>query len=96
MATYVVLANLTDQGIRNVKDSPDRFRAFRAMAEKLGVTIKSVHYTVGAFDLVITVEGADEDVTTALLKVGTLGNIRTQSLRAYSLEEITTIINKIS
>lgn len=95
MASYVTLCNFTDQGIRNVKDSPDRLGAFRAMAEKLGVTMKSVHYTVGAYDIVTVIEGSDEAVTAALLKLGTLGNIRTQTMRAFSPEEIKTIINKL-
>jgi uncharacterized protein with GYD domain len=95
MATYVTLASFTDQGIRNVKDSPDRLGAFRAMAEKLGVTIKSVHYTVGAYDIVTVVEGSDEAVTSALLKLGSVGNIRTQTMRAFSPEEIKTIISKM-
>lgn len=95
MATYVVLASFTDQGIRTVKDSPDRLGAFRAMAEKLGVTMKSVHYTVGAYDIVTVVEGSDDAVTSALLKLGSLGNIRTQTMRAFSPEEMKTIINKM-
>ena len=95
MATYVTLANFTDQGIRNVKESPDRLAAFRAMAEKLGITLKSVHYTVGAYDIVTVVEGSDEAVTSALLKLGSLGNIRTQTMRAFSPEEIKAIINKM-
>ena len=95
MATYVVLANFTDQGIRNVKDSPDRLGAFRAMAEKIGVSLKSAYYTVGNYDIVVVVEGSDEAVTAALLKLGTLGNIRTQTLRAFSAEEMKTMIAKM-
>lgn len=93
MATYVTLATFTDQGIRTIKDSPDRLGAFRAMAEKLGVTIKSVHYTVGAYDIVTVIEGSDEAVTSALLKLGSLGNVRTQTMRAYSAEEMKAIIS---
>ena len=95
MATYVTLANFTDQGIRSVKDSPDRLGAFKAMAEQLGITIKSVHYTVGAYDIVTVIEGSDEVVTSALLKLGSLGNIRTQTMRAFSPEEIRAIIKKM-
>ena len=95
MATYVTLANFTDQGIRSVKDSPDRLGAFRAMAEQLGITMKSVHYTVGAYDIVTVIEGSDEAVTSALLKLGSLGNVRTQTMRAFSPEEIKAIINKM-
>jgi len=52
MATYISLMNFTDQGIRKAKESPDRFLAFREMAEKLGVTIKSFYWTVGNYDIV--------------------------------------------
>jgi uncharacterized protein with GYD domain len=95
MATYVTLANFTDQGIRNVKDSPDRLGAFRAMVEKLGITLKGVYYTVGAYDIVTVIEGSDEAVTSALLKLGSLGNVRTQTMRAFSPEEIKGIITKL-
>lgn len=96
MATFVTLCNFTDQGIRNVKDTTDRLGAFKALAEKLGVSIKSVHYTVGAYDIVTVVEGPDEAVTTALLKMGSLGNIRTQTMRAFSPEEMKSITGRIS
>ena len=95
MPTYITLVNFTDQGIRNVKESPDRLAAFRAMADKLGVSIKSVYYTVGNYDIVTVVEGTDEAVTSALLKLGSLGNVRTQTLRAFSPEEMKTIITKL-
>ncbi|OGA33664.1 MAG: GYD family protein [Betaproteobacteria bacterium RIFCSPLOWO2_12_FULL_62_13b] len=95
MATFISLINFTDQGIRNVKDSPQRYEAFMAMAQKLGVTIKSVYYTVGNYDLVVIVEGSDEAATAALLKVGSLGNVRTQTLRAFSLDEMKSIIGKM-
>jgi uncharacterized protein with GYD domain len=95
MATYIVLASFTDQGIRNVKESPDRLAAFVAMAEKMGVKMKAAHYTVGAYDMVNVIEGPDEAVTSVLLKLGSLGNIRTQTLRAFSAEEMKTIIGKM-
>ncbi len=95
MATFIALANFTDQGIRNVKDSPERFNAFRSLAEKAGVTVKSVHYTVGRYDMVLVVEGSDEAVTAALLKVGSLGNVRTETLRGFSVDEMKQIIGKV-
>lgn len=88
MATFISLINFTDQGIRDVKESPRRFEAFRVMAEKLGVTLKSGYYTVGNYDIVLTLEGSDEAVTAALLKAGSLGNVRSQTLRAFSLDEM--------
>ena len=95
MAMFISLLNLTDQGIRNVKDSPERYEAFAAMAEKLGVTVKDVYYTVGHYDVVVVMEGSDEAVTTALLKVGSLGNVRTETLRAFSLVDMKKIIGKM-
>ncbi|MCY1522573.1 GYD domain protein [compost metagenome] len=96
MATYITLANFTDQGIRSVKDSPERFLAFKAMAEQLGVSVKAAYWTVGNYDIVLVVEGADEAATTLLLKVGMLGNVRTQTLRGYSEQEFRGIVGKLS
>jgi uncharacterized protein with GYD domain len=95
MATFISLLNFTDQGIRDVKESPRRYEAFRAMAEKLGATVKSVYYTVGHYDLVVVLEGSDEAITAALLKAGSLGNVRTQTLRGFSVEEMIRIISQM-
>jgi uncharacterized protein with GYD domain len=95
MAAFVILANFTDQGIRNVKDSPDRLVAVRSMAENLGVSITGAHYTVGAFDIVLTAEGPEDAMMSLLLKIGSLGNVRTQSLRAYSPDEMRELLSKM-
>lgn len=95
MATFITLMNFTDQGIRNVKDSPDRFAAFRTTAEKLGVSVKSGYWTVGHYDLVVVVEGSDEAVTSLLLKSGSLGNVRTETLRGFSAEEFKKIVGNV-
>jgi uncharacterized protein with GYD domain len=92
MATFISLLKFTDQGIRHVKESPDRYEAFRAMAEKLGVRVKDLYYTVGHYDIVAVMEGSDEAVTTALLKVGSLGNVRTETLRGFSLDDMKKIV----
>ena len=95
MATYISLMNFTDQGIRKVKDSPVRFKAFQAIAGKLGVTVKSVYWTVGNYDIVIVMEGPEEAVTSALLKGGSLGNVRSQTLRAFTADEMKRMLSKI-
>lgn len=92
MATFVVLMNFTEQGIKNVKESTARFEAFKAAAGKMEVTVKSVYWTVGHYDLVLTVEGTDQAVTSALLKVGAQGNVRTETLRGYTLEETKALV----
>jgi uncharacterized protein with GYD domain len=95
MATFISLLNFTDQGIRNIKESPDRYAAFKAMAEKLGVAVKGFYYTVGHHDMVVILEGTDEAVTTALLKTGSLGNVRSETLRGFSAEETRKIIGNV-
>jgi len=95
MATYIMLGNFTEQGIRSIKESPKRAQAFKETAQKLGVTIKDVYWTVGRYDVLAIVEGTDEAVTTALLSVGSLGNVRTQTLRAFSAAEFGRIVGNI-
>jgi uncharacterized protein with GYD domain len=95
MATYIVLGNFTDQGIRSVKETTKRAEAFQEMGRKAGVKVKEVYWTLGQYDLVSIVEASDEEAATALgLSVCSLGNIRTQTLRAFSAEEIGRIIAK--
>ena len=93
MPTFVSLVNLTDQGIKNVKESPQRFEAFQAMAEKAGINIKSVYYTQGQYDMVTILEGSDEAAMVAFLKLVSLGNARTQTMRAFSVDEMKGFIN---
>jgi len=95
MPTFISLVNFTDQGIKNIKGSPDRLQAFKAEAEKQGVKVKDVYYTVGSYDIVTVVEGTGEAVTATLLKIGSLGNIRTQTMRGFSAEEMKKIIATI-
>ena len=95
MALFITLANFTDQGIKNVKDSPDRLQAFKSSAEKLGLKVKDAYYCVGAHDIVLISEGTVEALTAALLKTATLGNVRTQTLRAFTPEEFKKILGTI-
>jgi uncharacterized protein with GYD domain len=96
MATYVVLATFTDQGVKTAKDSPKRAEAFKQMAKTFGVTVKDIFWTQGRYDIVEVTDAPDEISATALnLSLGALGNIRTESLRAFSAEEMTTIVSKM-
>ena len=96
MATFISLLSFTDQGIRGVKESPKRADAVKAMAKKMGVTVKEVYWTLGHYDLVIVLEGDDEAVTSMLLKAGSLGNVRSETLRAFSAAEMGRIVGNIS
>jgi uncharacterized protein with GYD domain len=97
MATYVVLASYTDQGLRNVKETTKRVEAYQARAQKAGVTTKEIYWTLGQYDIVVIVEAPNEEaVTSVLFSAGSLGNVRTQTLRAFSAEEMGRIISKMS
>ena len=96
MVTYVVLAKFTDQGVKNAKNSPKRAEAFRQMAKTFGATVKEIFWTQGRYDIVMIVEAPDEHSATALnLSLSALGNIRTESLRAFSSEEMMKIVAKM-
>ena len=96
MPTFVSLVNLTDQGAKNVKESPQRFEAFQAMAENMGIKVKSVYYTQGQYDMVVTLEGSDEAGMVSLLKLVSLGNARFHTMRAFSVDEMKGFISKMS
>jgi uncharacterized protein with GYD domain len=97
MATYVVLANWTDQGIRNVKETTKRVDAFKDSAKKVGVTVKDFYWTLGQYDCLVVLEAPNEESVTGLgLGLCSLGNVRTQSLRAFSAEEMSRILSKMS
>ena len=88
MATFISLMNFTDQGLRNVKESPDRAEAARARNEKLGVTWRGFWYTLGLYDMVVVGEGTEEACLSADLKGLMAGNVRTHTLRAYTIDEM--------
>jgi uncharacterized protein with GYD domain len=96
MPTYVTLMNWTDQGIRTVRDTVDRSEQADALAEKHGARIEEVYWTVGAYDIVVLVEAPDdESVTAMLLELGSAGNLRTTTLRAYDHEEMSGILRRL-
>ena len=84
MPHYVVLIKWTDQGIRNVKDSPQRAEAARKLAESEGGKL-TVYYTMGRYDLVGIAEARDDDsMNRILLRIAVQGNVRTETLKAMS------------
>jgi uncharacterized protein with GYD domain len=96
MATYIVLGRFTDQGIRSVKDTTKRAEAFKALAKKVGASVKELYWTLGKFDVMTVVDAPDDATLTALLlSAAALGNLRTQSLRAFSADEMGKIVGKM-
>ena len=97
MPTYVNLITWTEQGVRDFKDSPKRARAFTDAAKQMGCRVRSVYWTLGPYDIVSTVEAPDDETATALaLRVASLGNVRTTTLRAFDQGEFTQIVKKLS
>lgn len=95
MATYILLVNWTDRGIKAYKDTTTRADAFAGALEKFGSKLASIYWTVGLYDLVGVVEAPDDEtVTAALLQLGSTGNVRTTTLRAFGRAEIERILAK--
>ena len=96
MATFIMLGSFTDQGIRSVKDTTKRADAFKELAKGSGVTVKDIYWTLGQYDLVAIAESPDDTVMTALgLALGKSGNVRTQTLRAFSQSDMNAILAKV-
>jgi uncharacterized protein with GYD domain len=96
MAHYVVLAKFTDQGIRAIKETAKRAKVFRETASASGVKVNDIYWTLGRFDVVVTMEAPSDEVVAALMmKVGSLGNLTSQTLRAFDEQEIASIVSRL-
>ncbi len=96
MPTYVTLIKWTDQGVRNAKDSIQRAGAFRSDLERRGGKLLSIYWTQGQYDIVTTIEAPDDQTAmAALLAVGGLGNVRTETLHAFNETEMQSVIQKL-
>src|SRR5437870_1806363 len=96
MARYISLIQFTEQGIRNIKDTVKRGDAAIAEAEKMGMKIVEEFWTMGAYDVVVMFDAPDDETVSAfLLKIGSMGNVRSQTFRASGKEEMEGILAKI-
>src|SRR3954471_1105254 len=97
LSHYILLINWTEQGISKIKESPERFSSFKASVEKAGGKLIGGYYTFGEYDVVIIIEAPnDEAVMSLMLKVGSYGNVKTKTLKAFTAEDERKIINDIS
>ena len=93
MATYVSLVNFTEEGARHIRHTAERAKGLIKAADNLGIKIKDIYWTMGSFDAVFIAEGPDDETMTAFaMSMASLGNIRTQTLRAFSVVEMSKII----
>ena len=96
MPTYVVLVNWTDQGITNVKQTIERTDHGGELAQKHGLKLEQAYWTVGAYDMVTIFTAPDDEAISALLlEIGSLGNVRTTTLRAYDEQEMSGILQRL-
>jgi uncharacterized protein with GYD domain len=96
MPTFIILASFTEQGVRNAKDTVKRAEKFKKIAKQAGATVKDVYWTLGTYDVILIVDAPDVATMTSLgLGVGMGGNVRTQTLPAFSAQEMAKVLAKL-
>jgi uncharacterized protein with GYD domain len=96
MATHIVLMKMTDQGIKDVKNAPQRIDAAAQAVEAMGGKLTGFYFTLGKYDYIAIVEGlTDEAGASFLLKLGSAGNVRTTTLKAFTKKEFAEIVKKL-
>ena len=93
MPTYIGLVKLTEQGMRNVKETTKRAKSFREMAEQVGLKVRELLWSMGRYDLVLVIDAPnDETMSRVALRLGMLGNAKTETLKAFSAQEMDEIL----
>lgn len=96
MPTYVAMYRFTDEGARNIRQTVERAQQTRAENEQRGFKVHALYWTQGEYDLVAIVDAPDEQAMMAgILNINAAGNVRSQTMRAYSEEEMRQIIQKM-
>jgi uncharacterized protein with GYD domain len=97
MKTYVSLISWTEQGIRDFRDTTQRAEAFTKLVENSGGRVRELLWTVGQYDIVCVADFPDDETgVSALLQVGSLGSVRSNTLRAFGADEMAGIIGRTS
>ena len=96
MPRYVALVSFTEQGIRDIKNSIKRADRFKKLAAKHKVKVREIHWTMGKYDIVVSFDAPDDAAISALtLDNAQLGNVRTETMRAYTRDEFAAILRAI-
>ena len=96
MPRYIALVSFTEQGIRDIKNSPKRADRFKKLAAKHRVKVREIHWTMGKYDIVVSLDAPNDMALSALmLETAQLGNVRTETFRAYTREEFAGILKAI-
>ncbi len=96
MATYVSLMHFTEQGIRNIKEGPSRLDAAKKAFQAAGGELKQFYLAMGKYDIVLVAEAPDDETVARIaLSLGSLGNVRTQTMRVFSEAEYRKIVGSL-
>lgn len=97
MPTYIGLTRWTEKGIQKVKETTKRAKEFQEFAAKMNVKVKEIYWTMGRYDVVVIVEAPDDETISRLtLSLGMLGNVKTETLRAFSALEMNQIVKGLT
>ena len=97
MPTFLTLSKFTDQGIRDIKDTTKRADVFKKAAANAGLSVKEILWVQGQYDLAVIIEAPNEIAAAALgLSVAKLGNIRSETLRAFTQADMERILDKVT
>jgi uncharacterized protein with GYD domain len=95
MPTYILLVDWTEQGLKEFKETVDRYETGRDILEEAGVKFRDIYWTLGAHDMVSIVDAPDDEtLSAALLRNASLGNFRTTTMRAFSADEMRAVIDR--
>lgn len=95
MATFLSTIKFTEQGMKGIQDTCKRANAVKALAKKMGAKVTEIYWTLGPFDGLIVFDAPDEETVTALtLQICSLGNVQTQTTRAFKAAEMEGILAK--
>ena len=96
MPTYINLVSWTDQGIRNIKEAPQRIDAYKKTIEAAGGKLTGFYVTMGRYDIVTIVDApSDETYANIALNTGSKGSVRTESMKALTEQEFRNILAKM-
>ena len=96
MPRYVALVSFTEQGVRDIKNSLKRADRFKKLAAKHKVKVREIHWTMGKYDILVTFDAPSDAALSAFtLENASLGNVRTETFRAYTRDEFADILKAI-
>jgi uncharacterized protein with GYD domain len=96
MAKYVILAQFTGQGLKNVADTVERGEKFKELVTQMGGSVDTLLWTMGRYDIVTVVDAPSDEVASAItLKVSLAGNVRGETLRAFTADEVAGIVGQL-